>query len=199
MNLNLIMEMSSFIKLPINAAKKIKTKLFSPWSSLWALDLVAHVTSFEIWEILLKRHDRWMYMIKESSQTVGCIWSRSQVKPYFHNKIDCKLVPVGWQDMHLASYYLNALTTSFIYFCDQRPVGSLQLLLFEFLLIIIIIAQVRWRAAAHFVYIRSKRVSGAFRKNNETRHCQTRHWQWRTVIRIFENLCFSLLFLIILI
>jgi hypothetical protein len=33
---------------------------------------------------------------------------------------------------------------------------------------------VRWRGAAHFVYIRSKRatVSGAFRKNNETRHWQ---------------------------
>jgi hypothetical protein len=33
-------------------------------------------------------------------------------------------------------------------------------------------AQVRWTSAIHFVYIRSKRaiVSGAFRKNNKTRH-----------------------------
>jgi hypothetical protein len=52
------------------------------------------------------------------------------------------------------------------------------------------------QVTAHFVYIRSKRAtgSGAFRKNKETRHCQ-----WRAAIRIFENLLFSLLFLIILI
>jgi hypothetical protein len=60
-------------------------------------------------------------------------------------------------------------------------------------------AQVRWRGAARFVYIRSKRatVSGVFRKNNETR--QTHHYQWRAAIRIFGILRFSLLFLIILI
>jgi hypothetical protein len=34
--------------------------------------------------------------------------------------------------------------------------------------------EVRWKGAARFVYIRSKRAtaSDAFRKNNETRHCQ---------------------------
>jgi hypothetical protein len=56
--------------------------------------------------------------------------------------------------------------------------------------------QWRWRGAARFVYIRSKRAIGsdAFRKNNETRHCQL-----RDAIRIFKILSFSLLFLIILI
>jgi hypothetical protein len=57
-------------------------------------------------------------------------------------------------------------------------------------------AQVRWRGVVRFVYIKSKPVtgSGAFCKNNKTRH-----WQWRAAIRIFEILRFSLLFLIILI
>jgi hypothetical protein len=51
-----------------------------------------------------------------------------------------------------------------------------------------------YKMRSHLRGVWTKRASGAFPKNNETRHCQ-----WRAAIRIFEILRFSLLFLIILI
>jgi hypothetical protein len=48
----------------------------------------------------------------------------------------------------------------------------------------------RKRATASGAFGKDATRSGAF---------QTRHYQWRVVIRIFELICFSLLFLIIII